>query len=69
MRNGMAKRDDQEARVRKARALRRRIDAIVGGAEPPAKKSESPRDFVHRRMRELAAERSKAKKRKRPTVR
>ena len=60
----MAKRDDEEARARKARALHRRIDDLIAGAEPAAKKSESPRDFVHRRMRELAAERSKVKKKR-----
>jgi len=53
--------DDEAARKARARRLRDQIDQIAKG-EPEAEKSEqesppagseSPREFVHRRMREL----------------
>ena len=49
----MAQRDDKEARRARARALRERVAKILRGEKSPTEK-ESPRDFVHRRMRELA---------------
>jgi hypothetical protein len=45
---------DESSEARAAR-LRRRIDQIKAGPRPPAEaeEPESPRNFVHRRMREL----------------
>ncbi len=60
----MAQRDDKEARGARARALRERVTKILRGETLPTEK-ESPRDFVHRRMRELAE--SVKKRRRGPT--
>jgi hypothetical protein len=43
---------DESSEARAAR-LRRRIDRMKGGPRPAPEAEESPRDFVHRRMREL----------------
>jgi hypothetical protein len=60
--------DDLEARRRRAERLHRQIAGIAGereadpeageaeGAAPPDCRPESPREFVHRRMRELDAD-------------
>ena len=54
----MAKEPDPAA-VQRAARLREQIDKLTKPpkpsptAEPEAKKDESPRDFIHRRMREL----------------
>jgi hypothetical protein len=56
----MPRGNSSDARRRKAQALRSRIADILSGESSPTKGSstpsrgESPREFVHRRMRELA---------------
>jgi hypothetical protein len=55
--------NDEKAREARARRLREQIDQLAQGDEasknvPPeeegsAKKAESPREFIHRKMREL----------------
>jgi hypothetical protein len=49
----MSRRDGEKTRATRARELRERVEEIVRGGEP-RRKGESPRDFVHRRMREIA---------------
>lgn len=49
----MPKRDGEKDRAARARGLRERVDEIVRSREPPRKR-ESPREFVHRRMRETS---------------
>lgn len=46
--------DDADDRKRRAAAIRRRIAKMKeGGAPQPPSESETPNEFVHRRMREL----------------
>jgi hypothetical protein len=47
--------DDESARRARAEALRKRIDGVTRGtpAPPPLPDSETPAEFVNRRMREL----------------
>lgn len=55
---------DEELRRERAARLRRRVDEEVadgaegsgGGSDPEPPAGESPRDFTHRRMRELGDE-------------
>lgn len=47
--------DDKTAKRARAESLRKRIGGLTQGAPSPARPpgSESPAEFVHRRMREL----------------
>jgi hypothetical protein len=50
----MAEDGDEDARATKARGLRERIRRLIAGEEPAESgpDGESPRDFIHKRMRE-----------------
>ncbi len=50
----MAEDSDEEAKAAKARGLRKRIRQLIAGEKPASDEPEveSPRDFIHRRMRE-----------------
>lgn len=53
--------DDEAARVERARRIRRQVESLVNpeedpGAPEPSAEHESPRDFIHRRMRETKEE-------------
>jgi hypothetical protein len=53
--------EDEAARKARAKRLRENIDALTGACPPKKTKSagqpaESPRDFIHRRMKEIIAE-------------
>jgi len=66
--------DDARARKARARRLRRQIEALrsssgkpAGGARPlEPRRSESAREFIERRMRELEKARDSKKRRGRP---
>jgi hypothetical protein len=42
---------DEEARLRRAEELREQVERLKSG-EKPEEEPETPREFVHRRMRE-----------------
>jgi len=53
--------EDEAARQARAKRLRADIDTLTGARPPEATESadqpvETPRDFIHRRMREIAEE-------------
>jgi hypothetical protein len=50
----MADKGDEAAKVARARALREQIRRLVSGDEPQddASETESPRDFIHKKMRD-----------------
>lgn len=46
--------DDREERERRAEALRRRIEELVGGEEGDRPSPRTPHEFIEKRMREEA---------------
>ena len=48
----MGRKDDKAARATRARALRERVEKVIRGETPPPGDA-SPREFIHRQMREL----------------
>ncbi|MBM3522263.1 MAG: hypothetical protein FJX57_04840 [Alphaproteobacteria bacterium] len=53
---------DDVTRKRRAEALRKRIEALKTGAPAAASRPETPSEFVHRRMQDLARSETAAKK-------